>query len=108
MFIAWSGRGPIVAAVSFGSLLAFDFLTGRYFGDRSYYAHHGWPKLAAFWLAAAIVWQLNPRTTVDEYRYLGTEASHRSVLRPGDSFFFVPVRYWPSILCLLGVGAYFL
>ena len=53
-----SGRGGLIAVYTFGFLLATDFTTGRYFHDGRYYGDHGWPKLAALLVAAAVTWSL--------------------------------------------------
>jgi hypothetical protein len=103
------GRGGLVGLIAFLILLAADLLSGVYFHDRQYYERHGWPKLLGFVVAAFIVWILGPRGLSQEERAYLTPAAvaaakGRSFLREADSFFFVPVRYWPWILCGLGIA----
>ena len=106
MIIAWRGRGVLVAGIAYGCLLAAELLTNAHFHDSTYYQNHGWPKLAGFLAAAAIVWWRSSRpddiaTNVREERRLGTWFSDR------DTLFLVPVRHWPLLLCGLGFVFYF-
>jgi hypothetical protein len=107
MVIIARGRGVLAGVVAFFSLIAAEFLTERHFHDGNYYQMHGWPKLAGFAVAAMIVGLLGPRNAGDERAYLspGTldSTERRSVFRDADSFFLIPVRYWPWILCALGI-----
>ena len=106
IFFAAEGRGILVGLIVGACLLLSDWLTGMYFHSREYYAQHGWPRPAAFFMAAMIVWLL---------------AGHAGEIVPGsdlnagrkpfftrhDTLFFVPVQYWPAILCGLGMVFYF-
>lgn len=102
--IIWKGWGFLVAVIAFACLLASEFLTERYFADDRYYQQHGWPKLAGFFLAGAIVWILSMlwkdkpgRVMVD--KQTGAEI----VLKKSDSLFFIPIRHWGPILFALGI-----
>jgi len=55
MVVIWKHRGYIIALLTFAWLLALDWVTGQYYGDRAYYGDHGWPKLLAFWASAISV-----------------------------------------------------
>lgn len=111
MLLISRGRGALVAVIAFGSLLASDFLTARYFSDEKYYQEHGWPKLTGFVAAAVIVKLLSPRGSSDEYLHYPLDRTHsperRKLFRKEDSLFLIPVRYWPLILCTLGVVFYY-
>jgi hypothetical protein len=104
--IIWHGRGAVIAAVAFGSLLASELICRAYFHDNTYYQQHGWPKLAAFLVAAGVVWFLQ-RKQAEALEVANRHVSKEPVLRPRDRLFFVPVSYWPLILCALGVIFYF-
>ena len=106
MFVSWKGSGWIALLIAAVCLLAANYLTGFYFHDTQYYMEHGWPKLAGFWLAAAIVQVLIP-TREETIAGPGEAASKRSILRDGDSLFWVPIRYVPLLLFCLGVLFYF-
>jgi len=97
----------MVAAATAGCLLASDYVTGISFHDPEYYSRHGWPKLAAFWTAAAITQFLLPRN--EESLPGATDISPRkSVLRERDGLFFLPIKYWPIVLFAAGILFYFI
>src|SRR4029453_1633587 len=97
--IGWHGRGIIVAAVAFGSLLLSEFISEAYFHDDRYYQQHGWPKLVGFLVAAGIVWLLQGKHDSEAPEVANRQIKKEPVLRPGDRFFFVSVSFWPLILC---------
>jgi hypothetical protein len=58
--LVWHGRGAVIAAVAFGSLLASELICRAHFHDDRYYQQqHGWPKLAGFLVAAGVVCSYN-------------------------------------------------
>jgi hypothetical protein len=95
MLIASRGRGWLIAGISFACLLATEVCTRLCFHDDSYYQRHGWPKLAAFLIAAGLVWSLLPHGEGEGF-----------VFRQNDTLFLVPARFWPVILCTLGLVFY--
>lgn len=105
--IVWHGKGIIVAIAAAVCLLALDGLTARYFHDSSFYATHGWPKLAGFLTAAAIVWVLSFRRKPDESIGAEEEPPHYPFLGDEDRLFFIPAKYWPVILSVLGIAFFF-
>jgi hypothetical protein len=107
MFVPSRGRGIIVAIVIFMSLFLTELITNRHFHDSDYYSQHGWPKLTAYWIAAAIVqWMLPGRQ--DEVLGCASQVEDKpSILRNQDSLLSIPVKYWPGVLFAIGIGAYF-
>lgn len=93
-------------AVAFGCLLLTEYSTRKIFHDNTYYQVHGWPKLAGMWVAAGVVQALIPRPQVRSF--LDQEAGKQGALPSKDTFFFIPLRYWPPIMIFLGVAFYFL
>jgi hypothetical protein len=100
----WSGLGFLVAVVTFGCCLASEVLVEAAFDDQCYYQAHGWPKLAAFVVAAAVIGVIG--------RYLkrrqGTvlidpETGSEVIVGREHTFFFIPVEYWSPILLVLGL-----
>ena len=65
------------------------------FHDDTHCQRKGWPKLAAFPIAAGLVWWLLP----------GRDGE-ASALRRDDALLFVPARVWPAILWALGLVFY--
>lgn len=123
--IVYRGRGILIAIIAFACLIAAEFYTRSRFHSDHYYQQHGWPKLAAFAVAALIIWWLSPQSAAPAQSpsaeaalmtpslMNAPPAPERSpfrldFFRPQDSLFFIPVRFWPLILCLLGVLFYFL
>jgi hypothetical protein len=104
MFIAWKGRGILVAAITIGSCLATQMATEAYYHNEMYFQQHGWPKFAALAVAAGIVQLLLPN---DHGEHLTDPQllvpSRNSLLRDSDQFFYIPVKHWPPILLVLGL-----
>jgi|ERR1022692_952145 hypothetical protein len=103
--IVWRGRGILVAIITFGCLLLIELLTRFLSHDNTYYQEHGWPKLAGFLAAASLVYWLSPRKRVDFT--CTSEWARRFLFREQDTLFHDSVKYWPRILCMLGVAFYF-
>ncbi len=103
--IVWRGRGILVAIITFGSLVLTELLIRFFFHDNTYYQHQGWPKLAGFLVAAILVYWLSPRGGNDSASAENTEKER--LFRVQDTLFHIPVKYWPRILCVLGVVFYF-
>jgi hypothetical protein len=107
MFVSWRGRGVLIAIVTVVSLLLCDFLTAQHFNDPNYYAHNGWPKLTAFWVAAAIIQLMLPRKPEKVLGEVHASPEKPSLLRRQDALFLIPAKYWPPVLFALGIGFYF-
>jgi hypothetical protein len=106
--IVWQGMGFIVIIIAFGCCLLLDFLTGKAFLDRGYYAAHGWPKLLALWLAAAITWALSRYAMKKEGRVLIDKYTGEEVIfRPQHSLFFINIAHWAYILFAAGIVFFF-
>lgn len=105
--IIWHGRGVVVAAVAYGSLLVSELTCRAYFHDEKYYQQHGWPKLAGFLVAAGVVWLLQRNQHSEALETANRQIVKEPILRPRDRLFFVSVSFWPMILCGLGVAFYF-
>ncbi len=123
--IVHRGRGGLIAVIAFLCLLAAETLTRIHFHDNTYYQQHPWPKTAACLLAAFLVWWLSPRkpqaavpspanrqwliSSSQDTPPIEPESSAFKVtfFRETDSFFLIPVKYWPLILCAIGVVLYF-
>jgi hypothetical protein len=95
MLITWRGRGYLVFVVTFGLLIAAEFLSEAWAHDDTYYQKHGWPSLVGFLLAAGVISWL---TNLDK---------DDPVFREHDSLFLIPVRFWPRVLLGLAIFFYF-
>src|SRR5262245_61144370 len=56
--IIWSGLGFLVPVIAFLQLFLTEAAVEGMLRDDTYYQTHGWPKLVAFLIAAAIIWPL--------------------------------------------------
>jgi hypothetical protein len=100
----WSGLGFLVAVITFLQLVLTEAVVERLFRDDTYYQTHGWPKLIAFLIAAAITWPLGNLLNGRSSRVLlDPQTGQEVVLRPNHTLFFIRMEYWAPILALLGV-----
>jgi hypothetical protein len=98
----WAGKGWFVPAITFASCLAMELVVRAIYHDNTYYQTHGWPILVALFLAAFLV-QVVSREWVYSRELRDVKTGEIVVLRPQHSFLFVPVRFWPTLLCLFGI-----
>lgn len=107
MFVVHRGRGGIIAVIAFVCMALADLLTASYYHNADFYTRNGWPKLAACWLAAAIVWLLLPHRSEEVLGASGRTEVKSSIFRDSDSLFWIPAKHWPLLLfaigCLLGL-----
>jgi hypothetical protein len=99
----WAGKGWFVPAITFASCLAMELAVRAVYHDNTYYETHGWPILVALFLAAFLV-QIVSRGWVYSRELRDVKTGELVVLRPQHSFLFVHVRFWPTLLCLLGIA----
>jgi hypothetical protein len=120
------GRGGFIAFIVFLCLGAADLYTQLHNSDHPDSPTHGGPKLVAYLVAAFLVWWLSPR---ENPNIVDHDAKHTWVVSSSqdaaaveadpsplkftlfletDSLFFISVRYWPMLLCAVGVILYFL
>lgn len=115
------GRGGLVFVITFACLFLTELGTRNYFHDDSYYQQHKWPIPIGLLSAAAILQLLTQRkkrvSSMQQKEWLvsssidfnpdreDTESfiAKCRIFREQDSFFGVPVRFWPWILCALGM-----
>jgi hypothetical protein len=102
--IVWRGWGILVVVWSVVPLLLMQLLGDAVLGS-GYYTSHRWPKFAALVMAAVFVWVFSFVLDARPGRVvIDAQTGERLTLGGGDHLFFVPVRYWPALLLLAGVG----
>ena|SRR6266508_3437819 len=103
--IIWRGKGFVIALIAFACLILSEFLTETAFSDNTYYQTHGWPKLVGLWVAALIVYKLWPWFGVRAAQVLVDRDTGQGVhvASSEGALFFVPARFWPQILLVLGL-----
>ena len=105
--IIWRGRGIVIALVAFACLLLSEFVIEAAYADDRYYQSHGWPKLIAFWSAAALVYAFRSWLGVGQLRTVIDKDTGQEIrLSSEGALFFVPARFWPAVL--VGLGFVFL
>ena len=103
--IIWRGYGIAVVGLTFVVLILTELGVERMFSDENYYQARGWPKLVALVLSAALVWLLWDRLDRRPARVVIDKATGQELtLREQHDLFFVPLRYWPAILIVAGLG----
>jgi hypothetical protein len=107
MLLVWRGRGILIFLITFCCLLAMDLITRFTFHDPKYYELHGWPKLAGFWIAAALVYASRPWLATGRMHGLFDKDTERDESVAG-TLFYIPVYYWPMTLLALGLLFYFI
>lgn len=101
--IIWSGLGFLVPLIAFGCCLAVQLLSEAAFHDENYYQSHGWPKLVALVVAAAIVAIVGRLLKRRQGRVLiDPQTGAEVVVGREHTFFFIPVEYWAPIILVLG------
>ena len=97
-----SGRGYLVPLVTFCCALVMELLVRAVFHDERYYQTHGWPILLAMVVAALIV-HLFSRGAIEQRDLRDIATGELVTVEYNHRFLFVHIRYWPAILCGLGV-----
>lgn len=103
--IIWTGLGILVAVATFLSALVTEWGIERVYADDQYYQTHGWPKLVGMVLAAILVKLLDRalRARQTETRIDAVTGGRVTVVAgQAHSLFFIPLRFWPPILLVVG------
>jgi hypothetical protein len=102
--IVWRGWGIVVVVLS-GAALLLTQLAGDAILGAGFYTAHRWPRFVGLALAAGLVWLFSRildarpgRVVIDQ------ETGEQLTLRGGDHLFFVPLRFWPPLLLVAGLG----
>src|SRR5215217_3940794 len=103
--LIWRGRGIVIALIVFACLILVELVTEAMFGDNTYYQNHGWLRLVALWIAAGLVYLLRGWFGVGQERILiDKETGQEIQVNKESNLLFVPARFWPVILLVLGVA----
>jgi hypothetical protein len=90
--------------IGVGCLILTELIVESMTHDQSYYQAHGWPKLLAFWIAAALVFVLSRWLDRQPGRAMIDKATGQEVvIKKRHALFFIPVRSWPYIFLVLGL-----
>jgi hypothetical protein len=102
----WSGLGIALILVVVACFIVTQLVVNAATGDPQYYQTHGWPKLAACWVSAAVSWPLGRYLNRGTFHITRNPETGRKefIHVPGKhSVFFIPVQYCWIPLVVLGV-----
>jgi hypothetical protein len=106
--MVWQGSGFLAALVGIALMVLTDLTVRARTHDPDYYHAHGWPKLVACWIAAAVIYALaryldsRPATMV-----IGRGTGREIEMKRVHSLFFLPLKYWPYLYLIFGVIGFF-
>ena len=106
MHIIWKGYGIAVAVIGFLGFVLAQLATTAVTNDEAYYTDHPEPKLCGALLGAALAFGAvklierfyPPRIVIDK------ASGQEIVWHRGDSFFFIPIRFLPYAILVLGAA----
>lgn len=102
--LIWSGYGILVAPIAFISFIASIILTMAFSSDPDYIKNNPWPGGVGLVIAGVACWYLGGWLRTRHNRTLVDPKTGEEVtLRPGTSFFFIPMRAWGPILGVIGL-----
>ena len=106
--IVWQGFGFLVLIVAIAALALMEYVVRTLTADAFYYNTHGWPKLVAFWIAAAAIYGIARFFESRPGRVMtDKQTGQQVVLRQAHSLFFVPMKYWTFVFLALGLVIFF-
>jgi hypothetical protein len=107
--LVWRGYGILVVVLAVVANIATNALAEHFWGKPLPHDIRGGAMFGGMLLAAALVYGLHlfversnqPRVVVD--KATGQEIT----LKSAHDFFYVPIKFWPYILVVLGIFIYF-
>jgi hypothetical protein len=103
MIVIWTGFGFVVPIAALLCMVIAQLLIDAVFGA-NYYTTHTWPKTAACFFTACILWSLGRwMNKPDPGDYI--EPTWGNMLRSSarHTFFFIPVEYWSFALVAFAI-----
>jgi hypothetical protein len=101
--LIWSGKGYLVAVLTFGSSLVANVITNSVTGGEAYWDAHRWPFAVSLFVSALacgylglVLQNRGARVLVDQ------ETGEEVVLRESNTLFFLPIPWWGPILAVFG------
>jgi hypothetical protein len=102
--IIWRGRGWLVALITFVSALVINAAVDQ-IGGKGYWDAHDWTLGLALILSALLVFILSRRIDTSERVLLDERTGERLLVSPKHDLFWIPVKWWPVILGVIGAWA---
>lgn len=101
--LIWSGKGVLVPITIVVTVLIFMTGAESLSGDKAYLTNHPWLFDLVFLVSGGILWALNSYFRKDPKVLLDPQTNKQIVFDQNGSFFFIPLKYWSYILCILGI-----
>ena len=102
--IIWTGRGIFVVFITMGSLIGVNCAANVISGTRSYWETHHWLMGLAFLLSGVACWLLGQSHHREPGRVLmDPQTGEQVTIRPSNTLFFIPTRWWGPILGCFGL-----
>ena len=102
--LIWSGYGILVAPIVFFSFIVSMIFAMLFSSDPDYIKNNPWPFGAGLIMAGVACWFLGGWLRNRNNRHLvDPKTGEQVTLRPGTSFFFIPMRAWGPILGVIGL-----
>ncbi len=104
--IIWSGKGFLVAVITFGFSLVANLITNSVTGGGAYWDVHKWPFALSLFCSAVVCWfagrvfqRRGARVLIDP------ETGEEVVLNEPNTLFFIPMMWWGPLLAVFGAVA---
>jgi hypothetical protein len=102
--ILWSGKGFLVAVLTFGFSLIANLITNSVTGSKLYWDNHKWPFAISLFLSAEACWFVGRFFHNKKARLLiDPKTGKEVVLRESHTCFFIPIIWWTPILAVFGL-----
>lgn len=96
--IVWSGLGFLVAIIMFGVAILFQELLPKLFGYEA-----SWMLGLGYMASAIPIWLVSKKISGKGRIVIDKETGKELVIGRSNSFFFIPIRYWPYLAIIIGL-----
>src|SRR5579871_1124624 len=104
--IVWTGKGFLVAVVTFGCSLVANLISNGVTGSGAYWEDHKWPFAVSLFVSAVVCWVLGRVFRKRGAKVLiDPKTGEEVVLGKSHTLFFVPMIWWGPILAVFGAVA---
>jgi len=102
--IIWTGKGFLVAVVTFACSLSANLISNSVTGSGAYWEAHRWPLAVSLFVSAVVCWFLGRFFRSRDGRVLvDPKTGEQVVLGKSHTLFFIPMVWWGPLLAVFGV-----
>jgi len=106
--IIFSGLGFLVPIIGFGTLILVQYFAGQITGNEEYYQKNEWVRVLGIVLAALLIYILDQLLHRKVKRLSDAEDVEEILKSKTHSLFFIPLKWWPLIIIVLGAYLLFI